>query len=687
MASHVYSMIGFVGRPATPVSGWTLWYASVLLLALGWAAAPAWAQDVPLDSIPSYRRPLDTMRVDMAELTVDAEAAAVTTGPGAVRVDAAALAAVPATSLADVAPLLPGAVVQINSRGETLLYLRGAGERQTLLLLDGAPLTIPWDRRIDLGLVPALALGRVEALAGPAALAAGPDALGGAVRFQTRRLATDGQFYEAEASGRLPAAGRAGGVGLGKRGRFGWMTAFQLVGDEGLPVADGARLPFSQHPDGRRTNTDRQSASGAVRLGWAGSAWQGALAVLGAANGAGVAPEGHLDPAESRVRYWQRPDRRFGLAVLNVRRPGPALTLGATLWAGGFAQTIEQYPDRRYRAPASEQEDRDAWTGARLRAERYTPLGRFAITGRSQIAAHREREREDGAAFGPDPLYRQLDLGLLADWRGTAGGVDLQAGTRYDRLALLGTGDKPGRDDFQALSGFGSASLAVGSGWTALASVGRAARFPTLRELFGVALGRFAESPGLKAERAWTAEMGTEHVGSAWSGRVVGFGRWTTDAIEQETLPDDRRRRINLGGTRAVGVETQAAWRPLRAVRVDGHLTLQHVRQDGGGRLPEKPVWIGRASLAWAPPLGLNGRLDGQWTGGAVGPDAEGALVPLDDAPRLDVRLGYKRQLFGTLADVYLRLDNAFDAAYEPQLGLPVPGRSASLGLRLFWTR
>jgi iron complex outermembrane receptor protein len=192
-------------------------------------------------------------------------------------------------------------------------------------------------------------------------------------------------------------------------------------------------------------------------------------------------------------------------------------------------------------------------------------------------------------------------------------------------------------------------------------------------------------SEGLSAERAWTAEMGAERVGSTWSGRLVGFGRWTTDAIEQETLPDGRRRRVNIGGTRAVGIETQAGWRPLRTIRLDADLTLQHVRDEDGAELPEKPSWIGRGAVAWAPPLGLNARAEGLWTGGAVGPDASGELVPLDDAPRLNLRLGYKRAMLGTLADVYLRLDNAFDSAYEPQLGLPAPGRSASVGLRVLW--
>ncbi|MGB3544884.1 MAG: hypothetical protein WBA11_18340, partial [Rubrivirga sp.] len=45
-------------------------------------------------------------------------------------------------SVADVARLIPSAAAPTNSRGQTLLAIRGASERQTAILLDGAPLTV-----------------------------------------------------------------------------------------------------------------------------------------------------------------------------------------------------------------------------------------------------------------------------------------------------------------------------------------------------------------------------------------------------------------------------------------------------------------------------------------------------------------------------------------------------------------
>lgn len=54
-------------------------------------------------------------------------------------------------SIADALRGLPGVSVRPNSRGEVVSRVRGAEERQTQVFLDGAPLTVPWDGRINWG--------------------------------------------------------------------------------------------------------------------------------------------------------------------------------------------------------------------------------------------------------------------------------------------------------------------------------------------------------------------------------------------------------------------------------------------------------------------------------------------------------------------------------------------------------
>jgi iron complex outermembrane receptor protein len=105
---------------------------------------------------------------------------------------------------------LPGVAVRTNSRGETIVRVRGAEERQTQVFLDGAPLGVPWDGRIDLGLVPAGAITGLSVRKGAVPIEYGTNAVAGVVDLQTRR---SGTLFSAQA-GTLGLYTLSGAAGL-----------------------------------------------------------------------------------------------------------------------------------------------------------------------------------------------------------------------------------------------------------------------------------------------------------------------------------------------------------------------------------------------------------------------------------------------------------------------------------------
>src|SRR5690606_30151584 len=172
------------------------------------------------------------------------------------------------------------------------------------------------------------------------------------------------------------------------------------------------------------------------------------------------------------------------------------------------------------------------------------------------------------------------------------------------------TGDKPAQD---ALVDYGLTAGAVyrlAEGWALSGALGRKTRFPTLRELFGEALDRFAINPDLRPESSVLAELGVRREGEVLSGEATAFLNRTDDTLDQRRLEDGRRQRVNLGGSRVLGVELVGALRPLRHVRLDGHLAVMDVRgygEDGASRrLSEKPETIGRLAAAYNPGTGPN---------------------------------------------------------------------------------
>ena len=145
-----------------------------LLCGLVLSGAPllAWGQQAPADSFAV-----------LPDLVVSSEAASPPTA-GRITLDTRQVSQVDAGSLAELGSLLPSTRVTTNSRGEATLMIRGAPERHVQTFLDGIPLNLPWDERVDLSSIPITGAVRLEGRRGLSSLLEGPGALGSACWFE-----------------------------------------------------------------------------------------------------------------------------------------------------------------------------------------------------------------------------------------------------------------------------------------------------------------------------------------------------------------------------------------------------------------------------------------------------------------------------------------------------------------------
>ena len=599
---------------------------------------------------------------------------------GVLAVPIAGILARDPVSVADVARLIPSATASTNSRGETLLAIRGAGERQTAVLLDGAPLTVPWDRRLDLALLPAGVIGRLDVVRGPASLVWGPHAAGGSLDLVPRALATEGTLTDAEAHAALPVGGRLAATVLHRRGA--WLVTAAADGHAHEGAALAGSLPYNQSDTSVRTNSDRWTASALARVVVAPRpGTEVAATVLHLDAGQGVAPEGHLDPLTERVRYWRIPEWRHTTLVVRARAPLAGAGLDVTTWGSLFGQTIRQFPDATYTAPDGGQQDRDASVGTRVVAETVGPLGALRAIGWGLLSTHRETDLEPDAV---SERFRSAEGRLGLEAERTVGGAAVLAGVGLDVVRPTDAGGREVGPAFRSLSLVARAEGDL-RGARVHAGVARTGRFPTLRELYGEALGRFVLTPDLRPETMWQADVGLGAMGRRASVRAAVFARHAADTIEPEVLPDGRRRRVNLGSSRAVGVEAEGALRIGSAGRLDASGTLLHLRaQSAEGvamRLSERPAALGRLSASVVPPRGWTGAAEMIVTGPAVTVGRE-ATLDLPASVLLSVRAGYRWALRQGLVETSLRVDNATNALHFPQAGLPAPGREVRLNVR-----
>jgi len=256
------------------------------------------------------------------------------------------------------------------------------------------------------------------------------------------------------------------------------------------------------------------------------------------------------------------------------------------------------------------------------------------------------------------------------------------------------TDEAGGREPLGRTSGLGWRAGATwfipAKGLRLHASSSQRRRFPSLRELYSGALGRFAPNPTLRPELSRGAEVGATVARAAFDAQVVAFASRIDDATVRITLPDQRFQRVNRDRFSSYGLELTGGTR-VESVSLRGDVTLQHARLTDATileaelRRPEDVPAVFGSLLATLPlseesdlsvrlralgntrcSTGETGRLDTQ----------RGAQVLDVSAERRWIPTGFLRR-----ARVLFLVENVLDRAIYDKCGLPQPGRTARLGI------
>jgi iron complex outermembrane receptor protein len=617
----------------------------------------------------------------------------------------------PAPTMEQVLRQLPLVQVRTNSRGEAQFSLRGSGSdaRQVAVLVDGIPLNLGWDDRADLSVLPATAAGTLTLIRGLPSMLHGPNVLGGVIevgvghhpgRFMLPRstelstgIESTGAFALA-ASHTEPIGGSQPNLalraGVGYRDRPG----FALSDDVTQPVSASA----DYDPD-LRTNTDLRHQDGFVALRYLnGDGMWATFSSSAFTAERGIAAELHA----SSPRFWRYPQVARWVTVVSGGtgdRPTPLGGRGDLEASVGYdvgRSEILSYATSSYTEIADREEGDDrtitlrlmgdhtlgAWTDLRA-AFTYADILHDELLSGTDANSYRQRLWSVGA----ETVTRVPVAGSFSHLSVSVSGA-------LDGADTPRSGDKPPLGRFYDWGArLGATLVSVGGGFLLHAGASRRARLPALRELYSGALGRFEPNPALRTEALTAAEAGTTTRIGKGEVQLVGFYRDLDGAIERITLPDRKQKRVNVGSVRSAGVEMLGSAR-LGRVTLNGDLTLQrvHLYDDAGERQrahPEyQPSIMAGVRAEVLLPLGLRAAASADHVGRqfCINPNAPGELE-LRASERFDFDIARefrpRRGGFGSRFELRAALDNASDAAVYDQCGLPQPGRTVRLQLRL----
>jgi len=276
-----------------------------------------------------------------------------------------------------------------------------------------------------------------------------------------------------------------------------------------------------------------------------------------------------------------------------------------------------------------------------------------------------------------------------------AGSLDrltLSAGGVWDRASTLESGGLPALgtlDDWGARLGL---SATIGQGQTLVhAGVSRRGRFPSLRESYSEAFSRFVPNPDLGSETLVALEVGFTTMLGTGELQVVGFRHDLSDAIRRITLADGLRQRVNSDELRSRGVEVFLT-QTFGAVHTGGDVRLQSVELvDPRVNLSMEPENVPeREARVWAevaplPELRLRGEVE--YTGPQFCQDpGSGRDIRLEGGSWLNAVVSRIWRVGGPLGrlETTLSATNLTDTALFDQCGLPRPGRTLSVQVRLY---
>lgn len=656
------------------------------------AAFLAMAPDAVAQERPENER-RDSTRQTIAPVVVQGVSAPVVVGgTGAVTVTLDSLRLPAAPLLGEALAEVPFILVRRNSRGEMEVSVRGSESRQVAILLDGVPITLGWDHRSDVSLVPLTGVSQISLVRGLSSILHGPNVLGGVVEVA---LANDPPGGRAPSSlslgstvdqlgGSAFQASASGSVGEG----------FTLRGGAGYRDSPGAAriggLSEPGHDPDLRTNSDAREVDLFGAVGWRGAngARLGVSATTYQAE-RGVPPELHLQ----EPRLWRYPDARRTQLTLSGRSSTGATPFGQGSVEGSvgaaFGRTrIETFDSFEYDRVTAQELGEEQVLTARVAADHS--LGaraviRAAVTG----AMIRYDETLD---TDPTSRYEQRlwSVASEATWSPGAS-TQLSGGLALDGGDTPKSGEKPALGSLEAWGGRVGITHTTGEQVRLHAAVSRRVRFPSLRELYSGALGRFDPNPNLRPERLTALEAGATTTLGSLDIQGLVFHHRLGDGIVQVATEGRKRMRVNRDQIRSTGVEMLATWRHDAGVELLTDLMLQRVRvmdpsADASERPENQPEFRVGGQLGVPLPWSVRGTAGLHYMGSQYCVNAEqGVQARLEG--QLGSNLGVERSwslgraartLLSTLR-TRLSMDNVTNAEFYYQCGLPQPGRTLRL--------
>jgi len=600
-------------------------------------------------------------------------------------------------SVANLQLMIPSGVIRNNSRGESMLFMRGAAERQLAVFFDGMPLNVPWDNRADLSFVPADIIGQINVSNNTSSMFYGANILGGVFEINSLERINNGQSLSVRSQ-----LNHNGGLWSSTMYEY-KDNAFSSVINASYLSSPGFALPSdidsslylqNLNNDGTKNHLINNTQQNRINLFTRNSIALDsnntlALTLNFTSDDKGVqsiSNKAFIASGEAQ-RNWIYPERQRFFAILNYHSVlSDDFVVKSTLWYDKYQQQIDDYGSNNdFKSIVTTQNDIDNTLGGRLIAQ-YRLSDKHFFNFAANFLSSEHEERIDGVAsrFSQNTLSTGIDYNWLFD------SSSIHFGVAYDHNSTPLTGNfttLEGNSD-DALAFFVNYRQYPNKYFSTFGSFSFRSRFPSMREALSGALNRFLPNPDLRPETVLSSDYGFIMENEYYKYKFTSFVSLYRDLIVQSRLSseqDSLRRRVRInrdaafiyGFEQTLSINSKNWFFNVNFCYILDNNWLFDSPQD---TLDNRPYLTLGALIRY----NINSEASVQLEQDILGEQYQLAgnyYSVLPTTALTNLRINYKMVVSDSyLVELFLRANNLFDTFRESALGLIDPGRTLTFG-------
>ncbi len=405
-------------------------------------------------------------------------------------------------NVAEALRLIPGSNIRTGSKGEAYIRLRGLNQRNVAVLIDGIPVSSPYDGQIDLNTIPATSIERIEVVKGAGSVMYGADAMGGVINIITKKSnGAKAINLNAEFGG-----GKTANLGVGLQGSVGkirYLFNGNYSNQDYFTLSDDYK-PTKNQPDDERVNSDRKVFNGQLTLGWdMGETGRAAVTFRHVDQERGFP----VNDYDKKPRYWRFNDWQQGGVDFLYDVDSGIGSFKVKAYYEYMNNVLDSYDDATFTTQDGKKSYTDTMknsaVGADIFFKRHIGDKLFAKTALRFRYDHNKSQDDVGEEWSK---YNQQILSVPIEFEYKLfKSLTVTAGSSIDFKFFK----RPDNDERETISSFNPQAAILFSATEDLrfkAAISKKTRFPSMRELFSGTSG----NPDLEPMKANIYEAGVE---------------------------------------------------------------------------------------------------------------------------------------------------------------------------------